>query len=247
MNQFNVLTLFPDVFSCFVRESIVGRSCNRGIIGIYTIDIRTFSRDKHRKVDDYPFGGGRGMLLTPDPLFRALESIEHRGRVIYLTPMGRVYTQAVVKELAKEETITLICGHYEGIDHRVVEKFVDEELSIGDYILTGGEIAAAAVIDSITRELDDSLGNRESALEETFDATGLLEFEQYTRPADYRGMRVPDVLLSGHHAEIEKWKIKRRLVNTLKRRAELLAKVDLPDMYKKILQEIKEERDNERC
>jgi len=245
VNQFNVLTLFPDVFSCFVKESIVGRSFKRGIIGIHTIDIRAFSRDKHKKVDDYPFGGGRGMLLTPDPLFRALESIEKRGRVIYLSPMGRVYSQAVVRELVNEKTITLICGHYEGIDQRVVENFVDDELSIGDYILTGGEIAAAAVIDSITRELEESLGNRESALEESFDSTGLLEFEQYTRPAEYRGMRVPDVLLSGHHAEIEKWKIKRRLLNTLKRRPGLLTKADLPELYRKLLQEIKEELDNE--
>ncbi len=246
MIQFNILTLFPDVFGCFVSESIVGRSCERGIIGIHTIDIRSFSRDRHKKVDDYPFGGGRGMLLAPDPIFRALESIEHRGRIIYLTPMGRVYTQSVVRELAQEETVTLICGHYEGIDHRVVEKFVDDELSMGDYILTGGEIAAAVVVDSITRELDESLGNRESVLEESFDQTGLLEFEQYTRPAEYRGMRVPDVLLSGHHAEIEKWKIKRRLVNTLRRRPDLFEKIDLSDTYKKILQEIKEELDNER-
>ncbi len=230
-----------------MKESIVGSSFKRGIIGIHTIDIRAFSRDKHKKVDDYPFGGGRGMLLTPDPLFRALESIEQRGRVIYLSPMGRVYSQAVVRELTNEKTITLICGHYEGIDQRVVENFVDDELSIGDYILTGGEIAAAAVIDSITRELEESLGNRESALEESFDATGLLEFEQYTRPAEYRGMRVPDVLLSGHHAEIEKWKIKRRLLNTLKRRPGLLTKADLPELYKKILQDIKEELDNECC
>jgi tRNA (guanine37-N1)-methyltransferase len=242
---FNILTLFPETVGCFLRESIVGRAIERGIIEVNIVNIRDFSKDKHRKVDDYPFGGGKGMILKPDPIFRAVESLENRGHVIYLTPAGHLFNQTRVRELKKHEIITLICGHYEGIDHRVVEALVDEEISIGDYILTGGEIAAAVIVDSITRELDESLGNRDSRLEESFDSTGLLEFEQYTRPAEYRGLKVPEVLLSGNHEEIRQWRIKRRLLNTMVKRPDLLHGSGLSPEYQKLLQEIREEQDDE--
>jgi tRNA (guanine37-N1)-methyltransferase len=185
---FHILTLFPEMVGCFFRESIVKRSIDRGLIEVDIIDIRNHSMDKHRKVDDYPFGGGRGMLLAPDPLFRALESIPDRGCVVYLSPMGKLLTQSSVREYARRPVITLISGHYEGIDQRVVETYVDAEVSIGDYVMTGGEIAAAVFVDAVNREIDDALGSRDSKLVESFDETGLLEYEQYTRPAEYRGM-----------------------------------------------------------
>jgi tRNA (guanine37-N1)-methyltransferase len=243
--RFNVLTLFPDTVGCFFRESIVKRSIERGLIEVDVIDIREYSRDKHRKVDDSPFGGGLGMLLTPDPLFRALESIKNRGRVVYLNPRGRLLVQGAVRDFSLRPVMTLICGHYEGIDQRVVDTFVDEEISIGDYVLTGGEIAVAVLIDAVAREIDDTLGNSGSKLEESFDETGLLEYEQYTRPAEYRGMRVPEVLLSGDHKRIERWRMKRRLINTLTRRPDLLDCLRLPDAYKQLLHEIEEENEDE--
>jgi tRNA (guanine37-N1)-methyltransferase len=243
---FHILTLFPEMVGCFFRESIVKRSIDRGLIEVDIIDIRNHSRDKHRKVDDYPFGGGRGMLLAPDPLFRALESIDDRGCVIYLSPRGKLLTQSFVREYARRPVMTLVSGHYEGIDQRVIDTYVDEEISIGDYVMTGGEIAAAVFVDALIREIDDALGSRESKLEESFDETGLLEYEQYTRPAEYRGMRVPEILLSGDHKRIEQWRLKRRLINTMKRRPDLLDMRRLPDSYKYLLQEIEEEKDNER-
>jgi len=238
---FNILTVFPDTLKCFMGESIIKRALEKNIIRTNVLDIRDYSRDKHRKVDDYPFGGGNGMLLAPGPIFRAVESIEERGKVVYLGPMGKRLTQKLVRELSSLHTLTLICGHYEGIDHRVIENLVDEEISIGDYVLTGGEIAAAVLIDSVTRELNDSLGNDKSRLEESFDSSGLLEYEQYTRPSVYRGFKVPDILVSGNHKEIERWKIKRRLINTIKKRPELLNKKTLPDIYRNILDEIEED------
>jgi len=233
----------------FFRESIIGRAVERGILKINVVNIRDYSTDKHGKVDDAPFGGGRGMLLTPDPLFRSLDSIERRGTVIYLNPMGKRLDQRGVRDLSKLEVVTLICGHYEGIDHRVVEALVDEEVSIGDYILTGGEPAACVLVDSVTRELEGALGTDESRIEESFDLTGLLEYEQYTRPASYRGIKVPEVLLSGNHEEIRKWRMKRRLENTIERRMDLLSEglesSALADEYIELLQEIEKEKDNE--
>ena len=186
------------------------------------------------------------MLMTPDPLFQAVEGLDTRGKVIYLSPMGKLLNQAIVRSLAREDCLTLICGHYEGIDHRVVEHLVDEEYSIGDYIMTCGEIAAAALVDAVTRELEGALGNSASRLEESFDETGLLEYEQYTRPSRYREYDVPEVLLSGNHEEVKKWRMKRRLVNTLERRPDLLHSAVLADEYKELLNEVLEEKKNER-
>ncbi len=246
MLVFNILTLFPDTVSCFFQESIVKRAVERGLIELRVCDIRVFSRDKHQKVDDYPFGGGRGMLMTPDPIFRAVEGLETKGKVIYLSPMGKLLKQSAVRSLAREDCLTLICGHYEGIDHRVVEHLVDEEYSIGDYVMTCGEIAAAVLADAVTREIEGALGNSSSRLEESFDETGLLEYEQYTRPAQYREYEVPKVLLSGNHEEIRKWRMKRRIVNTLEKRPDLMKSADLTDEYKEILRDVAKEKKNER-
>jgi tRNA (guanine37-N1)-methyltransferase len=240
---FNILTLFPEFFTGFFGESIIRRAVEAKIVRLNLIDIREYSQDKHKKVDDYPFGGGRGMLFAPDPVFRAIESIPERGRVLFPSPKGVLLKQPKVRDLAGSKILTIICGHYEGIDNRIVENLVDEEVSIGDYILTGGELAAAVIVDSVTRELDGSLGNEESRLEESFDDSGLLEYEQYTRPAEYRGYSVPQVLLSGDHEEIRKWRIKRRLINTLEKRPELLDEVPVPEEYKKLLNEIIKRRD----
>jgi len=243
---FHILTLFPDTVGCFFGESIIKRSIERGVVAVELINIRDYSTDRHRKVDDYPFGGGRGMLLMPDPLFRALESIDERGHVIYLNPRGKVLDQPLVRQLAAESVITLICGHYEGIDERVVDRFVDTEVSIGDYVMTGGEIAAAVLVDAISRELDETLGNNASRLEESFDRTGLLEYDQYTRPSKYRGLKVPDVLLSGDHKRIEEWRMRSRLANTIERRPELLNRSVLNDESRQLLHEIEEEKKDER-
>ena len=240
---FNVLTIFPDTVGCFLKESIVNRAIERGIIRVNLINIRDFSEDKHRKVDDYPYGGGSGMVMKPEPLIRAIESVDNPGIIVYLNPKGSVLNQKKVRELKTKNSITLICGHYEGIDHRVVLSKVDEEISIGDYVLSGGEIAAAVLIDTVTRELDSVLGNEMSREEESFDATGLLEYEQYTRPSEFRGMKVPEVLLSGDHEKIRKWRMRRRIINTLERRPELIDREKLNDEYKKILDDILKERE----
>jgi len=242
---FNVLTIFPDMVGCFLRESIVRRAIERGIIKVNLINIRDYSEDRHKKVDDYPYGGGSGMLIKPDPVIKAIESIDNPGIIIYLNPKGTLLNQRKVKELKTKDCITIICGHYEGIDQRIIESKVDEEISIGDYILSGGELGAAVLIDAITRELDRVLGNERSREEESFDDTGLLEYEQYTRPAEFRGMRVPDVLLSGDHERIRMWRIRRRLINTLERRPELIDRERLSEEYRKVLDEILEERKNE--
>jgi tRNA (guanine37-N1)-methyltransferase len=236
---FNIITIFPETIRCFLRESIVKRAAEKGLVGFSIVDIRDFSTDKHRKVDDYPFGGGTGMVLSPEPLFRALESLGERGQTVYLSPAGALLNQRKVRELARLERVTLVCGHYEGIDQRVVDRFVDEQISIGDYVLTGGEVAAAVLVDAVTREIDETLGNKESKFEESFDSTGLLEYEQYTRPASYRGIEVPAVLLSGNHGEIERWRLKRRLVNTLKTRPDLFERISLTKEMRDMLEEIR--------
>lgn len=243
MMVFNILTIFPNTVQSFFSESIMKRAIEIGIIHINISNIRDYSTDKRKSVDDCPFGGGRGMLLTPGPLFRAIEGVENRGYVIYMSPMGKLLTQSKVRELSKMKNITIICGHYEGIDNRVIEHLVEEEISIGDYILTCGELAAGVLVDSITRELEDALGNNESRLVESFDSTGLLEYEQYTRPAEFRGYKVPEVLLSGNHEEINRWRMKRRLINTLNRRPDLLESACLSVDYKNLLNEVQKENE----
>lgn len=219
--KFNVLTLFPEMFEP-IKESILKRAQENNVIEINLINIRDFSKNKHKKVDDYPYGGGAGMLIRPDVVYDAYQSIENKNtaKVIYLSPQGKVLTQNKVKELSKEENLILLCGHYEGIDQRVLEEIVDEEISIGDYVLTGGEIPAMVLIDSVSRYVEGVI-SAESTNEESF-SNGLLEYPQYTRPEVFLNKKVPDVLLSGHHSNIENWRKEQSIKNTKNKRPELL-------------------------
>lgn len=219
--KIDVLTLFPDSFAP-LKESIIGRAQESKKIEINIINIRDFSTDKHHKCDDTPYGGGEGMVMTPQPLWDALENVLCKNsHVIYLSPKGQTLTQNKVKQLAKKENLVLVCGHYEGMDQRVIDNFVDEEISVGDYVLTGGELPAMIIIDSVARLLPEVLGNENSFKNETFE-NNLLEFPQYTKPSNFRGVKVPDVLLSGNHQEIEKWRKQQSLKLTKERRPDLL-------------------------
>lgn len=220
--KFRVLTLFPEQFDGFVATSIIGRAVEKGTITIEVDQIRNYSTDRHKKVDDPPFGGGAGMVMTVQPLRDALQAkpVSENGRVIYLSPRGRTLDHDKVVELSQYGSLTLVCGHYEGVDQRFIDRYVDEEISIGDYVLTGGELAAMVVIDSVSRMVDAVLKNYASAEEESF-AGGLLEYPHYTRPPEVDGDKVPDVLLSGHHAEIAKWRLDQSLQITKERRPDL--------------------------
>lgn len=218
--KFNVLTLFPEMFE-MLETSILGRAKKEGKIEINLINIRDFSKNKHKKVDDTPYGGGAGMVIMPDVVYDAYNSIKNKNaKVIYLTPQGKTLTQSKVKELSKEKELVLLCGHYEGIDERVLEKIVDEEISIGDYVLTGGELPAMVLIDSVSRYVDGVL-SAGSVLEESF-SSGLLEYPQYTRPEVFMDVKVPEVLLSGHHKNIEEWRRTKSLERTKLKRPDLL-------------------------
>ena len=218
--KFDVLTLFPEMFEP-LNSSIIGRAKEKNLIEINLINIRDFSRDKHKKVDDTPYGGGAGMVMMPDVVYDAYKSVEDKNaKVIYMSPQGKKLTQKKVEELAKEEHLIILCGHYEGIDQRVIDKIVDEEISIGDYVLTGGELPAMVLIDSVSR-YNSGVIAEESREEESF-ANGLLEYPQYTRPEVFEGVKVPEVLLSGHHANIEKWRKEKALEITKLKRPDLL-------------------------
>ena len=218
--KFDVLTLFPEMFEP-LNSSIIGRAKEKNLIEINLINIRDFSKDKHKKVDDTPYGGGAGMVMMPDVVYDAYKSVEDKNaKVIYMSPQGKKLTQKKVEELANEEHLIILCGHYEGIDQRVIDKIVDEEISIGDYVLTGGEIPAMVLIDSVSRYSSGVIAE-ESREEESF-ANGLLEYPQYTRPEVFEGVKVPEVLLSGHHANIEKWRKEKALEITKLKRPDLL-------------------------
>jgi tRNA (guanine37-N1)-methyltransferase len=220
--KIDVLTLFPAMFAGPLDESIIKRARQKGLLDLKIHDLRDWTHDRHRTVDDRPFGGGPGMLLKPEPLFEAVESLKRETtRVILFSPSGRKFDQNVARELAQQEDLLLITGHYEGFDERVREALVDDELSIGDYVLTNGALPAMVVVDAVTRLLPGVLGDDESSHDESFSA-GLLEYPQYTRPADFRGMKVPEVLLSGNHAEIEKWRREQAQLLTQARRPDLL-------------------------
>lgn len=235
--KFDVLTLFPEMFNA-LKQSIIGRAEENNLIHINIVNMRDFSKDKHKKVDDTPYGGGAGMVIKPDIVYDSYNSVkEEKAKVIYLSPQGNILDQRKVEALSKEEHLILLCGHYEGIDQRVLDEIVDEEISIGDYVLTGGEIPAMVLIDSVSRYIDGVL-DKESIKEESF-TNNLLEYPQYTRPESFLNKQVPDVLLSGHHENIRKWRRKESLVNTYKKRPELLEKVELSKEDKKILEEIK--------
>ncbi len=218
--KFDVLTLFPEMFNS-LKESIIGRAVENNLIEINLTNIRDFSKDKHKKVDDTPYGGGAGMVIRPDVVYDAYTSLkDENAKVIYMSPKGTVLNQEKVKSLAKENHLIILCGHYEGIDQRVLDEIVDEEISIGDYVLTGGEIPAMVLIDSVSRYVEGVL-NEESTSEESF-SEGLLEYPQYTRPEEFKGKRVPDVLISGHHENIRNWRKEQSLMITKKNRPDLL-------------------------
>ena len=237
--KFDVLTLFPEMFEP-LKQSIIKRAVEKNLIDINLINIRDFSEDKHNKVDDTPYGGGAGMLMKPDVVDRAYNSVKsENAKVIYLTPQGKTLNQKIVKDLSKREHLILLCGHYEGIDQRVLDKIVDEEISIGDYVLTGGELPAMVLIDSVSRYVEGVLSN-ESTEEESF-SNGLLEYPQYTRPEIFDNVKVPDVLISGHHENIRKWRRERSLENTFKKRPEMLENIELTDKEKVYIEKLKKE------
>lgn len=237
--KFDVLTLFPEMFEP-LKQSIIKRASEKKLIDINLVNIRDFSEDKHNKVDDTPYGGGAGMLMKPDVVDRAYNSVKsENAKVIYLTPQGKTLNQKIVKDLSKQEHLILLCGHYEGIDQRVLDKIVDEEISIGDYVLTGGELPAMVLIDSVSRYVEGVLSN-ESTEEESF-SNGLLEYPQYTRPEVFDNVKVPDVLISGHHEIIRKWRRERSLENTFKKRPEMLENIELTKNEKDYIEKLKKE------
>ncbi|ADL07831.1 tRNA (guanosine(37)-N1)-methyltransferase TrmD [Thermosediminibacter oceani] len=241
MLLFHILTLFPEFFAGPLDVSILKRAREKGLIKIELLNIRDFSRDKHKKVDDYPYGGGAGMVMKPEPIFEAVDfavgSVEARKRrIILLSPQGRIFNQEMARELSCEEHIILICGHYEGIDERV-KTIITDEVSLGDFVLTGGEIPALAIVDATSRLVPGVLGSYESVSEESF-SNGLLEYPHYTRPEVYRGLRVPEVLLSGNHKEIELFRRREALRRTMEKRPDLFKKLKLTELDKKLLEEM---------
>ena len=228
--NFHVLTLFPEMIEQGMHTSIIGRAIAGGYLSIDAINIRDYAFNKHQKVDDYPYGGGAGMLMQAEPVYLAYESVQkklgYRPRVVYLTPQGEVFHQTMAKELAQEKDLVFLCGHYEGIDERVLDEIVTDYVSIGDYVLTGGELPAMVMMDSISRMVPGVLSNQESGETESF-AGNLLEYPQYSRPEEWHGQKVPPVLLSGHHANIEAWRREQSVLRTAKRRPDLLKKADL--------------------
>lgn len=229
----HVLTLFPELVKGPLQSSILGRAQQKHLVEIEVIDIRDFTTDKHRTADDYPFGGGAGMVMKPEPIFRAFDYLQARYPAdsiysIFMTPQGYTFTQNKARQLAEKEHLVILCGHYEGVDERVRQALIDEEISIGDYILTGGELPALVVIDAVVRLIPGVLGNAASAEQESF-SHGTLDYPQYTRPREYRGMSVPAVLLSGNHAEIERWRREQALKRTRERR---------PDLWRKLKEEL---------
>ena len=237
--KFDVLTLFPEMFEP-LKQSIIKRASEKKLIDINLVNIRDFSEDKHNKVDDTPYGGGAGMLMKADVVDRAYNSVKsENAKVIYLTPQGKTLNQKIVKDLSKQEHLILLCGHYEGIDQRVLDKIVDEEISIGDYVLTGGELPAMVLIDSVSRYVEGVLSDG-STDEESF-SNGLLEYPQYTRPEIFDNVKVPDVLISGHHENIRKWRRERSLENTFKKRPEMLENIVLTKNEKDYIEKLKKE------
>jgi tRNA (guanine37-N1)-methyltransferase len=225
--RFDVLTLFPEMFEP-IKTSIIGRAIQDQLLEINLINFRDFSTDKQKHVDDCPYGGGAGMVIKPEPIYDAYKFItkdlEYKPKVIYLTPQGRIFNQTIAKEISNENHIILLCGHYEGIDQRIIDEIVDEEISIGDYVLTGGELPAMVLIDAVSRNIDGVL-SEDSTIDESFNQ-GLLEYPQYTRPEVFLDRRVPDVLLSGHHANIEKWRYEQSIEITKRKRPDLLEKIN---------------------
>ena len=244
--NFYVLTLFPDMIMDGLRTSITRRAMEAGLIHIEAVNIRDFTKDKHKHVDDYPYGGGAGMVMQAEPVYNAYQYLcEKTGKklkVVYMTPQGRTFTQKVAEEFAVEDDLVLLCGHYEGIDERVLELIVTDYVSIGDFVLTGGELPAMAIIDTVSRLVPGVLNNDDSAEIESFH-DDLLEYPQYTRPETFEGVKVPEILQSGHHENINKWRRYQALKNTYYKRPELLENVELSEKDKEYLDEIKSKKD----
>ncbi len=238
--HFDIFTLFPGMFQGPFSESILKRAQERGLLSIDLHNIRDATSDKHHVVDDYPYGGGAGMVMKPEPIFHAIEAVHQGGPIIYLTPQGRLFNQQIARELSVEPRITLLCGHYEGIDERICQHLVTDEISIGDYVLTGGELAAMIVVDAVSRLMPGVL--TEGSTEEESHSNHLLEYPQYTRPPEFRGWRIPDMLLSGHHENIARWRRKEAIKRTRQRRPDLYAQLDLSSKAdKKLLKELHDE------
>lgn len=234
MTEFNILTLFPEMFASFTDTSICARAISSSLISVNLWNFRDYTLDKHRRVDDYPFGGGAGMLIAPQSVFDCFNAISEQNSDkksinIYMSPAGKTLSPALSKELSEYECVNILCGHYEGVDQRIIDELIDLEVSIGDYVLTGGELPSMVLMDCVMRNIPGVLGNELSAQDESFSGSGLLEYPQYTRPADFRGLKVPDVLLSGHHANIQEWQHKKSIEKTIKNR---------PDLYEKYLKNL---------
>lgn len=239
--RFHILTLFPDMVEQGLHTSIIGRAVEKGLLAIEAVNIRDYTLDKHKKVDDYPYGGGAGMVMQAQPIYDAylsiVEKIGYRPRTIYLTPQGPLFTQQAAKEFALEEDVILLCGHYEGVDERVLEEIVTDYISIGDYVLTGGELPAMVLVDAISRMVPGVLKNQESGETESLEGN-LLEYPQYSRPEIWHEKQVPPVLLSGHHANIEKWRREQSVIRTAKNRPDLLEKANLTEEEKKLAKSV---------
>ncbi len=251
MFKCNILTLFPGMIRPYTEESICKRAIEAGLVGIDLIDFREYTLDKHRRVDDTPYGGGAGMLIAPQSVASCFDDIMSRqeGKKvlnIYMSASGRTFDQSLSKELAGYDELNILCGHYEGVDQRVIDEYIDMEISIGDYILTGGELAAMVVVDSVIRHIPDVLGNSESTSEESFGEDGLLEYPQYTRPPVFHGREVPEVLMSGHHANIRKWQREQAILKTMKVRPDMIKKARLTPREMAELNREKEDREGEK-
>lgn len=238
--RFDIITIFPEIFTQVFDFGIVRRAVEASLVEIQVHDLREYTEDRHRQIDDRPFGGGAGMVMKPEPLFRAVDELRERGikaPVALLSPQGRLFSQSVAEEYARSGGLILICGRYEGVDERVAEHLITDEVSIGDYVLSGGEIPAMVVVDAVTRLIPGALGCEESAERESF-VNGLLDYPHYTRPAEFRGLKAPEVLLSGNHAEIERWRRRKAIEKTLRRRPDLIAKSSLSQGEQRELEEI---------
>ena len=231
--RFDIMTLFPEVIDCVLGSSIIGRAKQNGIIEVFSHNIRDYTKDKHKKTDDAPFGGGKGMLMSTQPIADCFEAVKcqlsGKTKVIYASPRGRIFNHEVARELSEYDNVIILCGHYEGVDQRIIDTIIDEEISIGDYVLTGGEIPACIMVDAVSRLVPGVLSDKECYEKESI-ASGLLEYPQYTRPREFNGLCVPEVLLSGHHENIEKWRLEKSLELTKERR---------PDLYEKYVSENK--------